>query len=762
MLGLLLAATMTFSFSACNGDADTANGTNDEGNRIVEDANDYVYVPEAFPLEELEFVNAACQSKDGLYLVSPFFEEETFTAGAQGYYLNAAGELTKLALRTENREDTTVSVEVLGELSDGSLVYIESEKIFNSGNLKPTGQHFFLVHALAEDGEEISRADITEQLQFKQGNDAILSFLTVDKEDQIYVSEGKNIWVFDLNGELVYKAATDAGSWIQDMGATKEGQVVYSGWDSAAGGKSLFVIDETSGMVTSCTENVPEVAGFCGCIIPGAEKGIVVNTIEGLVKYDIETQTGVPILKWADSGLRPDAVAAFTLLEDGNILAVVEEESTESQGTFSYQAVLLRKTPASEVEKQEREIVTLGVFWDNKELLRAVTDFNISQEAYQIEVINYGESGDSDAAITRFINELIAGTGPDVFEPSGIDIRQLARKGVLEELTPYLEKDTELKKENYFESVLNAYAVDGSLYTIPSSFNVFGMAGKNAYLAPYGEDYGWTLEEVLNLAEEHPEKEIYGYGFKNHVLLSCLGFNYDQFIDWESGECYLDSEAFIQLLEFADTFKDQYDGENNYSITDKILDGTLMADETSLSSIQDYQRLQALFGEDFILKGFPTENGTGLAVRGSNMLVINAGSGHKEGAWAFMRSLLTEQYYEKESVMGFPTLVSAYNRINEEYMTPDYTLDENGNRIEASKGSYSEGNFSVKFRTSTEEEAEWITDVIEHCDRVYLYDSQIINIISEEAAAFFEGQKSAEETAEIIQNRVKVYVNENM
>lgn len=764
MVGMVLIVTLAFSFSACgSNDADTANSKNKGGDQAVEDTNEYVYVPEAFPLEGLEWIGAACQYQDGLYLISPFADEETWTTGTQGYYLDASGELTKLPLGTENTEAAFISVDALGALSDGSLVYIESERPINDEDLQTKGQRFFLVHASAEGGEELSRVDITEQMQFKDGNSkAFLRFLKVDKKDQIYVSDGNNIWVFDVSGKLAYQVATDKNGWIQDMGVTKEGQVVYSGWDSVAGGICLFVIDETSGTATPCKENVPESAGVGIGMIPGAEKGVVVNTVSGLVEYDTETQTGRPILNWADSGLSVDSIAALALLADGNILAVTMEQPTESQGAFTFQTVLLRKTLASEVKKQEREIVTLGVFWENQDLLRAVTNFNQSQEAYQIETVNYGENGDLDAAFTRFTNELTAGTGPDIFDSSRLNLNLLAKKGVLEELTPYLEADAEVKREDFFESVLKAYSVDGNLYTIPNSFSVFGMAGSNAYLADYGSGYEWTLQDMMKLAEKNPEKEMFGYGSKNYMLLTCLRYNYQQFIDLKSGECHLDSDAFIALLTFANTFKNQYEEDAEYTITEKMQNGTVMADEVCLSSIQDEQKLQALFGGDFLLKGFPTDEGEGLAVQGNNVLVINAGSKHKDAAWEFMRSLLTKEYYETEKVTGFPTLISAYNQINEEYMTPDYTQDENGEQTEESKGSYSEGSFFVEYRTSTKEEAEWMTDVIAHCDRTFMGDTQIENIVMEEAAAFFSGQKSVEETAEIIQNRVKIYVNENM
>ena len=44
---------------------------------------------------------------------------------------------------------------------------------------------------------------------------------------------------------------------------------------------------------------------------------------------------------------------------------------------------------------------------------------------------------------------------------------------------------------------------------------------------------------------------------------------------------------------------------------------------------------------------------------------------------------------------------------------------------------------------------------------MYQYDEKIMEIITEESNAYFEGQKSAKETADVIQNRIQVYVNEN-
>ena len=53
-------------------------------------------------------------------------------------------------------------------------------------------------------------------------------------------------------------------------------------------------------------------------------------------------------------------------------------------------------------------------------------------------------------------------------------------------------------------------------------------------------------------------------------------------------------------------------------------------------------------------------------------------------------------------------------------------------------------------------------DVLEKMDTPKGANYEVICIVLEESAALFAGQKTAAEVAELIQNRVQVYVNEQM
>ena len=67
---------------------------------------------------------------------------------------------------------------------------------------------------------------------------------------------------------------------------------------------------------------------------------------------------------------------------------------------------------------------------------------------------------------------------------------------------------------------------------------------------------------------------------------------------------------------------------------------------------------------------------------------------------------------------------------------------------------------SISIYAMSQEQADQILDLINATTAVYGYDESILNIISDEAAAYFAGEKSLDDTANMIQSRVNLYVAE--
>ena len=60
----------------------------------------------------------------------------------------------------------------------------------------------------------------------------------------------------------------------------------------------------------------------------------------------------------------------------------------------------------------------------------------------------------------------------------------------------------------------------------------------------------------------------------------------------------------------------------------------------------------------------------------------------------------------------------------------------------------------------TQEQYERFMDFINQISRVTERDETLVGIVRDEVGAFFNSQKSAGETAELIQIRVQLYLNE--
>ena len=93
--------------------------------------------------------------------------------------------------------------------------------------------------------------------------------------------------------------------------------------------------------------------------------------------------------------------------------------------------------------------------------------------------------------------------------------------------------------------------------------------------------------------------------------------------------------------------------------------------------------------------------------------------------------------------------------------TKPYTyIDENGEE-QIVKDTYYIGNKEVEAAPPTEADIDTYIEFLKTADMLVNYNESITDIILEEAQSYFNGQKSADSVAKVIQSRVQIYVNEN-
>ena len=167
-----------------------------------------------------------------------------------------------------------------------------------------------------------------------------------------------------------------------------------------------------------------------------------------------------------------------------------------------------------------------------------------------------------------------------------------------------------------------------------------------------------------------------------------------------------------------------------------------------------------VFGDSIDFVGFPSSTGKNISViYPSVRLAISSQSKNADGAWEFVKSFLSEEYQDSIEYV-FPVRQSSFDKMAQKAIEPQYYEDEDGNMIEE-ESIYWIAGAEVKLPRLIQADVKYVERFINSLDQVLSYNESAYNIIMEEASAYFSGQKSAQEVADIIQSRLTIYVNEN-
>lgn len=413
------------------------------------------------------------------------------------------------------------------------------------------------------------------------------------------------------------------------------------------------------------------------------------------------------------------------------------------------------------LEEVPENVVLLGATSNEYQYIyMKVNSFNQAQDEYKVEVRKY------EGTDAMFL-DLVRGKGCDLLVLSPTDLKILADKGGLEDLAPFLEKSEKVGREDLFDVVVEAGTAGGKLAGILPSFNVDAILVEKGYTG----DGGWTVEEYLALMDKYPDVPLSVNADPNFILgwilfeLSALP---ESFVNWEERTCSFESEAFVQTIEVLRDYvarcrKPEHDLmasklEKLYKRQVQTLPIDICYDQYFL----DYVDIRDAFLEDYELAGLPNQEGevkyTMKEVLGETVLYsMNAASLKKESAWLFLEYMLSEyQETVAEKVRdGFPARRDIVERLLQEEVEAEaidkyFVKNRYTNETVPKRGSF------------TEEDKEQLLYILDHAapPPVLQGDRTFRLILTEELNAFLAGDKTAAETAHLIQNRMTMYLSE--
>lgn len=492
-----------------------------------------------------------------------------------------------------------------------------------------------------------------------------------------------------------------------------------------------------------------------------------------LYGYDLAAGRETPLLDWIVCGVDSGSLYGLNVSPEGTVRAMMNTwTGEEADGRVTVELVTLEKKSAAALP--EKTVLTLAGQYTSSSLREAVLNFNRRSQTARIEIRDYSElNTDADyyAGIDRLTTEILAGQMPDLFITEDLPYAQLAAKGLLEDLYPWIDRDEELNREDLFANVLRALEVDGGLYQVNSGFSIVTAAGDRALVG----DGGMTYERAEELLAAMPEgSTMMGMsGIREDVFVTCLALELDRLVDWKTGECRFDGEDFIRMLEFIKACPSQ--GEMDYgpqeeSERELLAQGRQLLYVSGIHDFQDIQLIESCFpGREVAYPGFPTGDGS----RGSALilyggLAMSSACADKEAAWDFLRTFLLPQSGRRDN--GLPLNKAAFEKSLRDACTPVYQtdaqgrvlLDEKGEPVEQSRGStVSDDGSSQQFYALTEKQAETARSLAESVDTLVEINQGLMEIVFNESQAFFSGQKTAQETAKLIQSKAGIYLSEH-
>lgn len=456
------------------------------------------------------------------------------------------------------------------------------------------------------------------------------------------------------------------------------------------------------------------------------------TTLRGVT---FETGTVTELLSWDDCDLA-GMVGDVAIVDEETYLVFISDLLL---GTS--ELLHLSRVPADQIP--EKTVVTMAVamnpdvlefggdWTDSLDQMVAtqMANFNRKSDTYRVEVVTYSSAEELQLM-------MLSEDAPDIIDWNATawlddtpSLELYAKKGYLVDLMPLFEAEGML--EAFIPSVVDLVKErTGGIHAMPTNFYLITLTAPVEYV---GAEPGWEISDMLEAARKLPEDmALWSYVRQSEVLEYILQHCGDRYVDMEQMTCDFTNQEFYDLLHLC---REYFPAVVDESYTEPS-GGSLLRGEGVLGRLgqfaSDIMRDMEASGRTFI--GYPGAGGNGFSMIFTDELSICAMGDQQEGAWEFVKTLYAYEYQLSSGRAFCAVREDAFQEQEDRY------LKYNG--------------------SCTEEESQAARELVYGVKSFRNYSSPAISIALEEAQAFFAGDKTAEQAAEIMENRVKIYLSE--
>jgi ABC-type glycerol-3-phosphate transport system substrate-binding protein len=480
------------------------------------------------------------------------------------------------------------------------------------------------------------------------------------------------------------------------------------------------------------------------------------------------------------------AVLAVTLMTLASCSSVPNVNNSSQSGS----------EVVSQAEKKEDTVITMAINTNVSNIIKDEIDsFNSADNGYRIVIKCYDSEfydetinnvvlneGDDLTIDFNLIQDIINTDDIDIIASSAFGNEAkyeiLKNKGAFVDLYPFMENDSEVNTSTLNQHILSISENDGKLYSMPVYYNLQTLIGQKKYV---GDKENWTVDDFISHWEQMPEGSTIDTAVNSeNVYYTILRANLESFVDYENAEVHFDSPEFKKILEFCNRFpsnngqKGECDYESPIFVEQRIFSGIMSAKwfcETSDDT--EPEALNTSFDAPYTMVGFPSSDGEGAFFFDSSgigrySISAKSSSEKQEGAWQFIRTLYTEEFQTSHVIkeyqenyngqqltnysdeLGFCINNNAFEQITQKIINGEYY---------DGKSSYRDEEYT--YSLPTQEEVDKLVTYLNSIDKwEATLDKSLREIVNDEVMEYLSGQKTLDETVDMIQNRASTWVSE--
>ncbi len=341
---------------------------------------------------------------------------------------------------------------------------------------------------------------------------------------------------------------------------------------------------------------------------------------------------------------------------------------------------------------------------------------------YQITHYDYGEH-------ERYIADLTAGNVPDLVlfgttpfvEYPGLDVNN----EYYDDLYKYIDADDTLSRDSFLPNLLEAMSRDGELKFLCRQVTIATFVARRSAV---GDGHGLLPSDYERiLAENERYLSLFDtFVIKSSLLDSVCIISESAFTDRENASCDFDNDYFRSLLEFCNSSPyDEFIDGQSVSIG---FENALLTPER-ISSVVRFNVMPGIYGDEPVFVGFPDgDMGCSYYICGLGY-AIPAQSSNKEGAWAYIKHMLSVEA-QRYVTAGLPVILEAF----------ELALED--------------GDVSEEMQCKALE----LLERTKYAESVH--DAGLKEIITDSCQNYFDGTATLDDTVDIIQSRASVYMSE--